>query len=121
VKRIEHVGTVVSIEGERAVVQLRVDASCRSGFTCACCSALRPEARKIRVERGDLEEGDTVRVSAPAYAGYLATLVVFILPLVLFVAGVVVGGRLEPSGGAHGTPTAIGGVLGLLLAARQGD
>jgi len=116
VKRTEYVGTVISIEGDKAVVQLRAHRSCASVFGCACCSNMRPEATTVRVERGDLEEGDTVQVSVPAYAGYVSTFPLFVLPMILTIAGLPVGGWLEGGGSAHGMPTIIGGVLGFLLA-----
>ena len=116
-KKVEHLGTVVGIEGALAVVQVKAGRSCSSGLSCACCSSFRPEPLTIRVARDGLEQGDTVGVLIPAYAGAVGTFVVFILPIMLAVVGFVVGGRFESGTGAHGMPTIVGGVVGFLLAA----
>ena len=120
-KMIEHVGTVVALEGDQAVVELRSGESCEAGplvgrlGACGCCAGARPE-RRLRVERAGLEAGDTVRVSVPAYAGYVRAAAVYGLPLAGFVAGLIVGGRFEPPGGANGTATIVGGLAGLAVA-----
>jgi len=110
-KKVEHVGTVVAVEKDTALVELKPDPACAGSFSCSCCSLKPAEPRRVRVWKGDLEEGDTVYVGIPAYAGYLSTFVVFILPLVLFVTGLLVGARWE-SGGAHGLPTLVGAAIG---------
>jgi positive regulator of sigma E activity len=115
-KKDEHVGTVVAIEGDKAAVQLKADASCSRGFACACCSSLRPEPRIIRVVRADLEEGDTVRVLVPAYMGYLSMFVLFVLPLILVVVGFAIGGQFEEGKSAHGMATLVGGAVGFIVA-----
>lgn len=66
--------------------------------------------------RGDLAEGDTVHVAIPGYLGYLSILLVFVLPVVFFVAGILVGGQLEGGTAAHGMTTVMGGVCGFALA-----
>ena len=114
--KIEHVGTVIEIDGQEAIVELKGNACNPSSFACSCCPSFRPEPVKLRVERSGLEQGDTVRVFVPAYTGYLSTLVVFVLPLVLTIVGLLLGSGLEPSEGAHGTSTVVGGIAGFLLA-----
>jgi positive regulator of sigma E activity len=115
-KMIEHVGTVVEVEGDRAVVELETTESCGSSAACGCCAALQSGRRRLQVEKNDLEAGDTVEVTMPAASGYLSILVVFGLPLALFVVGMVIGARFEPPGGANDMATIIGGVAGLALA-----
>ena len=115
-KKVEHVGSVVAVEGDRAVVQLKPSEACTTGFGCPCCASLRPEPRRIRVRRGELEEGDVVSVSVPAYVGYVGTLVVFVLPAVGFIAGAMVGWAFEGGSQAHGMPIIVGGVCGLAVA-----
>lgn len=113
-KMLEHVGTVVAIEGDRAVVELETGAKCGTAASCGCCAGLR-SGRRLQVERAGLEAGDTVEVSMPAYAGRLRAMAVYGLPLAGFVAGLIVGGRYEPAGGANDTATIIGGLAGLLV------
>jgi len=115
-KMIEHVGTVVEVEGDRAVIELETNESCGSSASCGCCSALQSGRRRLRVERNGLEAGDDVEVTMPAASGYLSALVVFGLPLVLFVVGMLIGGQFEPAGGANDMATIIGGVCGLAVA-----
>ena len=115
-KAQEHRGKVIEVEGGNAVVQLEADEQCGFHLKCACCGWSAREPRLIRVSRDDLAPGDAVRVLIPAYAGYLSVLLVFVLPVTLFVAGLLVGGRFEDGSGAHGMPTVVGGVAGFALA-----
>ena len=120
-KMIEHVGTVVAIEGDKAVVELQSGQACDTGplggrlAACGCCAGERPE-RRLYVERAGLEAGDAVQVSTPAYAGYVLALAAYGLPLAGFVAGLIVGGQFEPAGGANDTATIAGGLAGLAVA-----
>jgi positive regulator of sigma E activity len=83
---------------------------------CACCGVASTGARTIEVPRGDLEEGERVCVSVPLYAGYLSTLVVFVLPIVLALAGGVVGWVLEGRTTAHDLSIIVGGLCGFAVA-----
>ncbi len=67
-----------------------------------------------------LEMGDRVRVSLPVYTGYLGTFVVFFLPLLLVVAGMLVGSAFGEGSGAVDAPTAAGGAAGFALAVAVG-
>jgi positive regulator of sigma E activity len=109
-------GTVVEVEGDRAVVQLEEHESCGGTFSCACCAGASQEPRKLHVTAEGLSVGDTVQVSIPAYAGYIGTLVVFLLPVGLFVAGMLIGGAVEGGEGANGMGPIIGGICGFALA-----
>jgi positive regulator of sigma E activity len=115
VKKIEHIGEVVEVEDGKAVVRLEAGERCGIGFSCACCASVKPDARTVRVPGEGLEVGDTVQVAIPAYTGYLSTFVVFILPIGLFVAGMIVGGMLE-SGEAHDMGPLVGGAVGFGIA-----
>lgn len=114
-KMMEHVGTVVAVEGDRAVVELEAGADCGAAASCGCCAGQR-SARRLQVERAGLQTGDTVEVSVPAYAGRLRALLVYGLPPAGLVAGLIVGGRYEPAGGANDMGTITGGLAGLLVA-----
>ncbi len=114
-KAREHLGRVVRAEGDKAIVEVQVSGPCGFAFRCACCASLRREPLTIQVDRDGLEEGQTVRVAMPGYLGYLSTFVVFGLPVLLFVAGILVGGLLEGGTEARGILSAAGGVFGFLL------
>jgi positive regulator of sigma E activity len=113
-RRMEHVGSVVAVEGDRAVVQLKPSEDCKPGLGCACCASVSPEPRRLRVRRGELEEGDVVSVSVPAYLGYVGTAAAFGLPAVCFIAGALIGAGFEAGSEAHGMPIIVGAVCGLL-------
>jgi positive regulator of sigma E activity len=115
-KMIEHVGTVVEVEGDRAVVELETNESCGTGAACGCCAALQTGRRRLQVERDGLEAGDSVEVTMPASSGYLSALVVFGLPMLLFVVGMLVGQQFVPPGGPNGMAPIVGGVAGLAVA-----
>jgi len=116
-KMIEHVGTVLEVEGEKATIELESNESCGLGAACGCCSAMQSGRRRLRVERNGLEPGDKVEVSMPAYSGYISALVVFGLPLALFVVGMLIGAQFKPEGRPNDAAIIIGGVGGLLVAA----
>jgi hypothetical protein len=113
-KKVEHVGSVVAIEGDRAVVQLKPSEDCKPGLGCACCASVSPEPRRLRVQRGELEEGDVVSVLVPAYLGYVSTVAAFGLPAVGFIAGALIGAAVEGHSEAHGMAIIVGAVGGLL-------
>ena len=114
-KMVEHIGTVVAIEDDKAIVQLKLSEGCSMGLHCSSCASLRPEPRQLRVARADLEEGDTVCVSMPAGLGYVSMAMVFVLPVVGFIGGALIGMavRGEPGGDL---PIIVGGFAGLALA-----
>jgi hypothetical protein len=115
-KRVEHVGTVIEVGAESAVVRLDPEQCGHSGFQCACSAALRTEGRTVRVPRGGLEEGDTVAVSSPAYVEQVGMLTLFVLPLVFAAAGAAVGLSVGGEEGAHDMAPIIGGVVGFAVA-----
>lgn len=113
-KTIQRIGLVVDIGRERAEVAVTPrpgEVACRVG--CGCCGA---GPGRLYVPRGDLEVGDHVRVTLPACSGWLSMLVVLVLPMALFVAGMVAGSAFEAHRGSPGLPTIAGGVLGFALA-----
>ncbi|NLW49679.1 MAG: SoxR reducing system RseC family protein [Candidatus Brocadiaceae bacterium] len=113
-RRIVHSGSVVALEGERAVVQLVASEACQPGkFGCACCGSGQQEPRRIRVPRADLVQGDAVTVSIPVYVTYLATLAAFGLPAIGFLAGALIGLAVEGNQEAHGMPIIVGSFCGL--------
>ncbi len=109
-------GTVIALEGDKAVVQLQADPACGKGLGCAHCAVFQAGPVTIRIPRRDLRKGDVIRISAPTYAGWLSICVIFVLPIVLGAVGLFVGSLLEPSLRLEGFGAILGGVVGLGIA-----
>ncbi|KPK62428.1 MAG: hypothetical protein AMK73_06140 [Planctomycetes bacterium SM23_32] len=116
VKTVEHMGTVVEVTEDKAVVELKVGQVCESPIRCACCTSVDAGPRRLRVPRGELEQGDEVCVAVPAYAGYVSALVVFALPILMFVVGAAVGWAVGGQDAANDAPIIVGGLGGFALA-----
>jgi hypothetical protein len=115
-KKVEQVGRVVDVTETKAEVLVRPPGGGGCGAGCSCCgSAASGSARRIYVERGDLNEGDYARILMPACSGYLSALVVFVLPMVLVIVGMLVGSTME-QGPGRDMPTLVGGAVGFALA-----
>lgn len=110
--RIEHTGTVIETDGERAVVEFEAGQACGTMRACACCGGAQGGPRRVVVRQEGLSVGERVELSIPGYRGYLSTLLVFVLPMAGFIAGMIVGAQFEPTP-AHDVATLIGGVIGL--------
>jgi positive regulator of sigma E activity len=67
------------------------------------------------VPKGDLQQGDVVSVSIPAYSSYVSTFVIFVLPLLLFMAGAAVGWMAERRTTSDDLPMVLGGLCGFAL------
>ncbi|MHC4592187.1 MAG: SoxR reducing system RseC family protein [Planctomycetota bacterium] len=115
-RKLEHIGKVVEVSESSALVELRPSECRRAGFACSCCASAEAGPRTLKVARDALKEGDVVRVSVPAYVGYLSSFVVFVLPIVLIVTGAIVGWIAKGEAAAHDTPIIVGGVCGFVLA-----
>jgi positive regulator of sigma E activity len=109
-------GTVVRVEGARAAVTLdpHDTKACRG---CAACKPMGENRLGLWVDAGDLETGDRVTVEVPLPSPWRAILLVFGLPLVALVVGVMAGGHWEwfqdvTGLGAEAAGLALGGVLG---------
>ena len=113
-KRIERTGTVLGFEGDRAVVELEHKHECAPSLSCGCCS--EPHVQRLRVPGAGLEQGDTVSISQPAYLDYLSTVVVFVLPLLLIIAGGVIGWALSGGEGGGEAGGIVGGLSGFAVA-----
>ena len=61
------------------------------------------------------QRGRLRRILLPACSGYLSALVVFVLPMVLVIVGMIVGSALE-QGSGRDMPTLIGAAVGFALA-----
>ena len=116
-KTVEQIGMVVDVTDSKAEVLIRPPGGGGCGAGCSCCGSAAGggSARRIYVNRGDLAEGDYARILMPACSGYLSALVVFVLPMVLVIVGMLVGSEFE-QGAGRDMPTLIGGAVGFALA-----
>ena len=112
-KTIQHTGMVVDVFDKRAEVRVRSPQAQQSCGSCCSCSMGPGGARRVYVNRGDLAEGDYVRITMPVVSGYLSMLVVFFLPMALTVMGMLAGTWFEPEDGGSGGATLLGAVVGL--------
>jgi len=111
---LEDTGTVVGVDETHASIQLDHSQSASCGGGCGCSSACSGPP-VVKVERGDLEQGDRVSVRIPHANSYLAIALIFGLPLVLFMTGIGVGQALQ-GGDEVGAYSVAGGLAGLALA-----
>ncbi len=112
-KYVEDTGTIVAVGPDRASIKLdhKKPESCGP---CCACSAFTGEDRTVQVSRGELREGDRVRVRIPRVNAYLSMLLVFVLPIALFLAGMFIGRALEGTD-RIGTASLLGGAVGLAV------
>lgn len=111
-KYVEETGTVEEVDGETATVRLdnRIEESCGS---CCACDAFQSGDNMIDIPARDVAQGDRVEVRIPRVNTFLSILLIFIIPLGLFMTGITVGQQLQ--GGARiGNISVIGGVIGLV-------
>ena len=111
---VEDTGTVVSVTGQKATIRLdhKHPDSCGSG--CAC-SALSGDDHSVKVDSGDLQQGDRVMVRIPHVNANISMLLLFVLPMVMFFVGAAVGGAFGETGRV-GMPSLLGGGAGFGLA-----
>lgn len=110
---VEDTGTVLTVGAEKATI--RLDHKRKDCAGCCACSAFGTAAYTIEVARGELQEGERVRVRIPRVNEYVSMLLVFILPLVLFMGGIAAGRLFEPDERIGGASVS-GGVVGLVVA-----
>jgi len=91
-------GTVVTIQGDRAAIQVRrapqTSAGQAVGEACRGCTACRPmgdEGLVLWVAAESLAEGDEVTVEVPLPNPWHGIVLVFALPLAALVAGLAIG------------------------------
>ena len=109
-------GTVVEMAGHVARVQVEQGPHCGS---CCACSALSGGSAELEVPTDTtLEVGSRVVVEIPEQSSWVSSLLLFGLPLVGLVAGVVVGQEWQPFGlGSNGAALILGfGLLVVLFA-----
>jgi sigma-E factor negative regulatory protein RseC len=87
---IQEVGIVTKVEGVNARVAVEKKGACE-GCTAGTCE-MKGESMEIEaLNIAHAKEGQTVRVSMKAQTYLRGTMIVYGLPLVLFIAGAIVG------------------------------
>ena len=85
----DHVGTVVSLNNGNAVIQFRRGTMCDH---CGACEASGRDMMKIELQnRLGAKAGDLVRVSMSGRSLVTASVLAYVIPLALFLAGVLIG------------------------------
>lgn len=109
-----HTAEVVSAEGKSARVRFVRTGMCGS---CGLCGMKKGESEIIIDAGNDIgaAAGDTVEVSLPSSSMLSASVIAYVVPLLLLAAGVFLGYILGPGIGLAADVT--GAVLGLVLAA----
>jgi positive regulator of sigma E activity len=91
-------GTVVGLKDGRAVVRVAAGQSCSLG--CRACSALASCGQELEALAAEpVEVGASVVVEIPSAGAVVSTLLIFVLPLLGLVGGVVLGQELRPQSG----------------------
>jgi len=109
-----HIGLVIDVSATLAEVSVRKGGGAkRDCKACGCCSGGPISVRKFYVDRGTLREGDHVRLTVPTCSGYTSMLLMFVLPMALFILGVAMGAAL---GAGNNLSMILGGLAGLVLA-----
>ncbi len=105
-------GTVVGIQGGLVRVRMKPGQECGS---CCACSALGGSGRELEIETGlPVKVGSRVLVEINAGNPWLSSFLLFVLPLLGLIAGVVAGAQLRPFDlGSDAGALALG--FGLLL------
>lgn len=107
----EENGTVITAGPVKAEVRLD-GSSPQACASCGCsmCSGTGSNVRTMEVESNGLKKGDRVVVKVPQRSGYVSLLIVFVLPMVLFLAGMLGAMQLVESSGVP----VLAGLLGLM-------
>jgi len=111
-------GTVVDLEGGQAAVRIRSERSDACGG-CKACQAHGGGDFVLWLDAEDLKEGDRVTVEVAVPGPWRAMLLVFVLPLTSFVAGVLMGSEWQGFQQMTGLGREASGIvsgMGLLLA-----
>ena len=109
-------GTVIVVRGGKALVRMSGKGGCEG--CCACSTTSGCEVELEAAVRGPVEKGSRVIVEVSTAGATLGALLLFVLPLVGLVGGVVAGQQWQPFGlGATGASLVLGfGLLAVLFA-----
>jgi len=91
---VKEIGTVVEITGTQARIEVTPNKACR---TCPACTVCRPQGTVRHIEadnRVDAHVGDEVCIETSTKQSLVAILLVFGVPVVLALVGLVVGASL---------------------------
>ncbi len=86
----QETGAVMRLEGGKAAVRIRSEPS-EACAGCKACHARGGGDFLLWIDADDIKEGDQVTVEVPVPGPWRAILLVFALPLVFLMAGVLVG------------------------------
>ncbi len=114
-------GTVLGMKGDRAVVRVAAGESCGTGC-CSCATSAFCGAPQVEAEVDQpVEPGWQVMVEMPSRGSALSTLLVFVLPLLGLVGGVLLGEQVGERGDASGLVIGFGLFVALFVLASLVD
>jgi sigma-E factor negative regulatory protein RseC len=102
---IEHKGTVVSIDGRRAVVEITSESACSGCHARSLCSASDSKRKVIDVRLGDgetLSVGEEVMVVGFRSYGIWAVILAYLIPVILIVVTLIVSNKYDFEDGVAG-------------------
>ena len=117
-------GTVVAVEGQMVWVETTPRSSCSHCSSDGCSSAVLSKLfgarrnRLVLVNCLDVRPGDPVIVGIAGDALIRASLLSYLLPLVVMVSGALIGSAMELREGFQGLLAAAGLAAGFFLAGR---
>jgi len=94
----EEPGIVTSVERDKAIIKVEPGPGVDCSSCCGCSSDGSGE-HFMEVERGELQEGDRVKVRIPSYSGYTSMVLLFGLPMAFFLLGLAGGTYLGDNTG----------------------
>lgn len=106
-------GTVVTLEGATATVSVRRHASCEKCGACGIGS--RPTVEVLARNEIDASIGDSVIMELESRTVFIASAIVYVVPLVLMVLGLLLGPTVFGFLGVGVSPDAASAVLGLTM------
>jgi positive regulator of sigma E activity len=108
-------GTVVGVQGHLVRVRMKPGPDCG---TCCACSVLGGGQRELEFPTDKpVSAGDRVLVDIGPTSSLLSTLLLFVLPLIGLVAGVIIGDQWRPLGSRESSSLVLGfGLVALLYA-----
>lgn len=114
-------GTVVGMKGDRALVRVATAKGC--GPSCCSCATTAlcggPEVEAVTEQ--PVEVGWHVLVDLPSSGAALSAVLMFVLPLLGLVGGVLLGEEIGDEGNATGLAIGFGLFVGLFLLAYVVD
>ncbi|MDR0833484.1 MAG: SoxR reducing system RseC family protein [Candidatus Symbiothrix sp.] len=89
---IRHTGIVSAIVDDEIIVDIQRMSACATCESKSMCQSLDSQTQQITLQNGNynLQVGDTVTVTLQRSVGFYAVLLAFVIPLSVFIAGIII-------------------------------